>query len=166
MFAGIFYAKHEIPLLEFISTFEPQNFREISAKIYQYGDNYDRNQEEAWTSVLPCHISCLSGKDKKRISTGISVKNSELTSNGKKIKEPTKARFVEMKRRELQDKLDALSIELIGQDVDAAYICSRLTSTHDSIDFFAFAEEWLEHTYIMGKKNYVTMLNTFEKYLG
>ena len=69
----------------------------------------------------------MSGKDKKRIPTGISVTNSELTSNGKKIKEPIKARVIEVKRRELQDKLDALSVELIGQDVDAAYICSRLT---------------------------------------
>ena len=114
----------------------------------------------------PVTFLICQAKTKKRIPTGISVTNSELTSNGKKIKEPIKARVIEVKRRELQDKLDALSVELIGQDVDAAYICSRLTTVRDSIDFFTFAEEWLEHTSIKGKKNYVTMLNTFEKYLG
>lgn len=114
----------------------------------------------------PVTFLVCQGKTKKRIPTGISVTNSELASNGKKIKEPTKARLVEVKRRELQDKLNALSIELIGQDVDAAYICSRLTTVQSGIDFFTFADEWLEHTDIKGKKNYVTMLNTFERYLG
>ena len=106
------------------------------------------------------------GTSKKRISTDITVSDSELTTNQKKIKEPTKARIIETKRRELQDRLDSLSLELIGQKVDASYIYDRLTSVKGDIDFFAFTEDWLSHSTIKGTKNYVTMLNTLETYLG
>ncbi len=103
---------------------------------------------------------------KKRIPTGIAVSDSELTTNKKKIKEPTKARLVEEKRREFQDKLDALSLELIGQDVDAAYIVERLTAIRGGLDFFDFADKWTARANIKSKKNYGCFLNTLEKYLG
>lgn len=105
---------------------------------------------------------------KKRIPTGITVTDSELTTNKKKIKELGKARLLEMKRRELQDKLDALSLELIGQEaeVDAAYIVERLTAAQGGLDFFDFADRWMERTSIKGKKNYTSFLNALERYVG
>lgn len=36
----------------------------------------------------------------------------------------------------------------------------------DSPDFFEFAEDWLSRTDIRGKKNYVTMLNSLQKFNG
>lgn len=116
--------------------------------------------------VHPVSFLVCQGSSKKRIPTDITVADSELTTNQKKIKEPTKARIVEAKRREFQDKMDALSLDLIGQDVDAAYIVERITATHGEIDFFTFTEEWLKHSAIKGAKNYATMLNTLEGYLG
>ncbi len=112
-------------------------------------------------SFLVCH-----GNSKKRIATGITAADSELSSNLKRIKNPAKARLIEVKRRELQDRLDALSLELIGQDVDAAYICERLTASVGGKDFFGFADGWLERSTIKGKKNYVCMLKSLEGYLG
>ena len=88
-------------------------------------------------SFLVCH-----GKTKKRIPTEIFVTDSEISSNGKKIKEPNKAKLIEQFRRKLEDRLFSLSLELVGQNVDAAYIVERLTSQPvGNIEFFAFAEE-------------------------
>lgn len=119
------------------------------------------SRKERPVSFLICQ-----GSTKKRIPTGITVKDSELTANGKRIKEPEKAKAVESKRRDLQDRLDILSLEIIGQDVDASYIAERLTAATGEIEFFAFAEDWLKHSAIKGAKNYKTMLNTLEGYLG
>lgn len=112
-------------------------------------------------SFLVCH-----GNTKKRIPTEIFVVSSEISSNGKKVKNLTKAKIIEDIRRHLEDRLFAISSELMGRDVDASYIVERLLSHQGDIDFFKFADEWLEHTTIKGKKNYQTMLNSLESYLG
>ena len=112
-------------------------------------------------SFLVCH-----GKTKKRIPTEIFVSDTEVSSNGKRVKEPTKAKLIEQMRRQLQDKLFSLSLELVGKEVDAAYIVDRLTTQSGEIDFFKFTEEWLQHTDIKGKKNYQAMLNKLESHLG
>lgn len=105
-------------------------------------------------------------KTKKRISTGITVADSELSSNRKKIKNVAKAMLIETKRREFQDKLDQLLIDTIGRDVDAEYIVRHLLSSPESIDFFSFADDWLLHSSIKGKKNYICMLNALEHLIG
>ena len=117
-------------------------------------------KKERSISFLVCQ-----GKTKKRIPTEIFVTDSEITSNGKRVKEPTKAKLIEQMRRNLQDRLFALSIELAGQDVDASYIVERLTLHRGNIDFFVFADEWLKRSEIKGKKNYYCMLNALEGYL-
>ena len=117
-------------------------------------------KKERAICFLVCH-----GKTKKRIPTEIFVTDSELTSNGKKVKEPTKAQLIEQMRRKLQDKLFALSLDLVGQEVDAAYIVERLTVHHGEIDFFKFTEEWLKHSQVKSKKNYYCMLNVLESHL-
>ena len=116
--------------------------------------------------VHPISFLICQGTSKKRIPTDITATDSELSTNQKKIKEPTKAKVIEAKRRELQDKMDALSLDLIGQNVDASYIYDRLTATTGDIDFFTFADEWLGHSAIKGKKNYVCLLNSLEGHLG
>lgn len=116
--------------------------------------------------VHPISFLICQGTSKKRIPTGITATDSELTTNQRKLKEPTKAKIIEAKRRVLQDKLDALSLELIGQEVDASFIVERITATQGEIDFFTFTDEWLKHSSIKGAKNYATMLNTLEAYLG
>lgn len=117
--------------------------------------------------VYPVSFLICEGRTKKRIPTGISVSDSELTASSKRIKEPEKAKMIEQKRRELQDRLDLLQLDTMGRTtMDAGEIAERITAQKDDLDFFAFAEEWLAKTSIKGKKNYVTMLNSLEKYLG
>lgn len=116
--------------------------------------------------VHPVSFLVCQGAQKKRIPTGITVTDSELTTNGKKVREPDKARQIEKKRRELQERLDALQLEAIGTTMEAAEIVGRLMQTKEELDFFVFADDWLSKTDIKGKKNYVTMLNSLEGYLG
>jgi integrase len=111
-------------------------------------------------------LVCQGKNSKKRISTEISVADSELSSNGKKIKNVEKAMIVERMRRQLEDRLAALSLDLAGRNADASYIVERITATHEDIDFFTFTDEWLKHSTIKGAKNYATMLNSLEAYLG
>lgn len=118
-------------------------------------------KKERTVCFLICH-----GKTKKRIPTEIFVTDSEVSSNGKKVKQPDKARLIEQMRRKLQDRLFALSLELVGRDVDAAYIAERITAHTGEIDFFKFAEEWLKHSPVKSKKNYYTMMNALERHLG
>ena len=108
------------------------------------------------------------GKSKKRIPTGIKVTSSDLSANGKRIKDVNKARLIEKMRRDLQDRLDVLSLELTGCDMDASEIVRRITLSREGevLDFFVFAEKWLSETTIKGKANYRCMLNSLSSYIG
>ena len=115
----------------------------------------------------PVSFLVCEGRTKKRIPTGITATDSELTTNGKRVREPEKAKLIEKKRRELQERLDALQLDALGgATMDAAEIAERIVQTKQELDFFAFADDWISKTDINGKKNYVTMLNSLEGYLG
>jgi integrase len=115
----------------------------------------------------PVSFLICEGKTKKRIPTGITATDSELTTNGKRIREPEKAKMIEQKRRELQERLDALQLDALGgATMDATEIAERIVQTKQELDFFAFADDWISKTDVKGKKNYVTMLNSLESYLG
>lgn len=115
----------------------------------------------------PVSFLICEGKSKKRIPTGIACADSELTTNGKRVRELEKAKLIEKKRRELQERLDALQLDALGgATMDAAEIAERIVQSRQELDFFAFADEWTAKTDIKGKKNYVTMLNSLEGYLG
>lgn len=113
----------------------------------------------------PVSFLICQGKTKKRIPTDITLTDSELSSNGKKVRDVEKARMIKEKLNALQSRLDALSLQVIGQDVDAAFIAERLTATTEELDFFTFAEDWIRHAPNKSLKNYNTMLNVLEKHL-
>ena len=115
----------------------------------------------------PVSFLVCEGRTKKRIPTRITATDSELTTNGKRVREPEKAKLIEKKRRELQERLDALQLDALGMaTMDATEIAERIVQTKQELDFFAFADDWISKTDIKGKKNYVTMLNSLEGYLG
>lgn len=115
----------------------------------------------------PVSFLICEGRTKKRIPTGIAVSDSELTTNGKKVREPEKAKMIEKKRRELQERLDALRLDALGGDtMDATEIAERIVVKKEELDFFAFTDDWIKKNDIKGKKNYLTMLNSLEGYLG
>ena len=108
------------------------------------------------------------GKSKKRIPTGIKVAPSELSANGKRIKDLNKARLIEKMRRDLQDRIDALSLELTGRDMDASEIVRRITLSRDgeTLDFFEFTEKWMSETSTKSKATYVCMLQSLSLFVG
>ena len=106
------------------------------------------------------------GNKKARIPTGISVTDAELTSNGKKIKEPTKAMLLDKKRVELQERLNAMMVDAMGETITAEEIARKLTARPKTLDFFTFAEEWMQRSTIKGKKNYKCFLNALEGFVG
>lgn len=115
----------------------------------------------------PVSFLVCEGRTKKRIPTGVTATDSELTTNGKRVKEPDKAKMIEQKRRELQERLDALQLDALGgQTMDATEIAERIVAKEEVADFFSFAEDWLRRNDVKGAKNYVTMLNSLESYLG
>lgn len=115
----------------------------------------------------PVSFLVCEGRTKKRIPTGITVGDSELTTNGKRVREPEKAKAIEKKRRELQERLDALQLDALGMaTMDATEIAERIVAKEEVADFFAFADDWLRRNDVKGAKNYVTMLNSLESYLG
>ena len=69
-------------------------------------------KKERSVSFLICQ-----GKTKKRIPTEVTVTDADLTSNQKKIKNIEKARIIEELRRTYQDRLYALSLEIVDSSV-------------------------------------------------
>lgn len=108
-----------------------------------------------------------SGKTKKRLGTGIYLSDSEVSPNFKKIKNLAKARMIEVKRLELQDRLDQLLLATLGKhhEMTAAEIAERISTNVDDLDFFEFADDWLKHCNLKGKKNYETMLKSLERFM-
>lgn len=77
---------------------------------------------------------------KEPLPTGIRLLDFELSPNGKRIKNLAKARLIESKRRELQDKLDSLMVDAIGRHLDADDIVERITvPASGDLGFFCFA---------------------------
>lgn len=104
---------------------------------------------------------------RKRIPTEVHVTDAEIGRG--RIKTWNKAQAVEQMRRQLEDRLYSMSLELAANpDVDAAYIVKRLLQVEsaEEIDFFVFLDEWLEHATIKGKKNYILFGRRLEEFLG
>ena len=107
----------------------------------------------------------LSHKGKrKRIPTNIIVDGKDI-SRGGNITSRKIRKTIDDKISELKNRLYDLEIDLIDKNVDVDWIYGRLSKKTESIDFFSFADSWLNNTNIKGKKNYLTMLNSLEKYV-
>jgi len=105
---------------------------------------------------------------RKRIPTTISVEAKEVSPKTGRIISTYKQHLIDDLVTEYKNRIYQLDLELTGARVDADYIYQRITSAkpkNDEYDFFQFTEEWLKGKG-KEKKNYATMLNSVEKYLG
>ena len=105
---------------------------------------------------------------RKRIPTTISVEAKEVSPKTGKIISTHKQHLIDDLVTEYKNRIYQLDLELTGAKVDANYIYQRITTAKPKdgeCDFFAFTEEWLRGKG-NEKKNYRTMLNSVEKYLG
>ena len=109
------------------------------------------------------------GKTRRRVRTGVKLLETEISPKTGKIKSVEKAMAVEKLKCELQESMDALKKgTLTTVKADANTIAAKITrkKQENDLDFFAFAEKWLQKTTIKGAKNYKCMLNTIESFCG
>lgn len=117
--------------------------------------------KERQVSFLVCHKGT-----KKRIPTEVVLRKEDVSPGGKRVKNRSKAHALETIRRNLQDRLCELAPELVGKQVDAAFVVRRMLAGNSSPDFFEFADQWVEQTAVKGKKNYASALNALERFWG
>lgn len=103
---------------------------------------------------------------RKRIPTNIVVSESDLSRSGK-VSSRKIVKAIDDKMKLLKDKLYDLEIDLMDKDISVDWIYDHITKKDTStLDFFAYTEEWVEKSSNKGKKNYLIMLNSLERYNG
>ena len=104
----------------------------------------------------------LSYKGKrKRIPINLTVEKKDFSKNGKVLSNKMQ-RIIDVKIGELKSRIYNLELENAAGDVEWLY--NNIIKKNDNVDFFAFAEQWLQKSTIKGKKNYRSMLNALKKY--
>jgi len=103
---------------------------------------------------------------KKRIPTELSLAKGEVSADGRRIRDQRKAMAAERLLRRLEDRLYDLSFDILEEGLDAAGIAERLVPRREDPDFFEFADRWVARAGIKGQRNYRSMLNALEGYVG
>lgn len=108
---------------------------------------------------------------RKRIPVDIELSPAEMTKDkygNLKVKSATKSLEIDREMQRYNEKLHQILKDNIGIDLTVEDIYQRLIKkdSPQEIEFFSFADRWLERSDIKGKKNYITMLNSLEKHIG
>lgn len=102
---------------------------------------------------------------RKRIPSNIDVEAKDFSRSGR-ISSRRVQKLVDDKLRELKDRLYDLEVDLMDNRVDVEWIYSRLDKKEVELDFFEFADKWLEKCKLKGYKNYISMLNSLVSFCG
>lgn len=101
---------------------------------------------------------------RKRIHTNITIKECDLTKQGK-IKSDSLKRNIEDTINTLKNRLYEIETSLGNKDVDIEWIYSQLTGNVKTLDFFEYTRKWIEKSSNKGKSNYSIMLNSLHRFL-
>lgn len=101
---------------------------------------------------------------RKRIHTNITIKECDLTKQGK-IKSDSLKRNIEDTINTLKNRLYEIEIGLGNKDADIEWIYSQLTGNVKTLDFFEYTRKWIEKSSNKGKGNYSIMLNSLHRFL-
>lgn len=101
---------------------------------------------------------------RKRIHTNITIKECDLTKQGK-IKSDSLKRNIEDTINTLRNKLYEIEISLGNKDADIEWIYSQLTGNVKTLDFFEYTRKWVGKSNNKGKGNYSIMLNSLYRFL-
>lgn len=141
----------------------PQNHVNLNCKImatvtYELGKpKLDKTRK---VSIVISHKG-----QRKRIPTNISLSDDDITRSGKIVSRKIQ-KVIDDKINLIKDKLYDLEVDLMGGSVDIDWIMAHLSKDDETIDFFVYAERWIEKSTNKGKKNYSIMLNSLERYNG
>lgn len=101
---------------------------------------------------------------RKRIHTNITIKECDLTKQGK-IKSDSLKRNIENTVNTLKNRLYEIETSLGNKDADIEWIYSQLTGNVKTLDFFEYTRKWVEKSNNKGKGNYSIMLNSLYRFL-
>lgn len=101
---------------------------------------------------------------RKRIHTNITIKECDLTKQGK-IKSDSLKRNIEDTINTLKNRLYEIEIGLGNKDADIEWIYSQLTGNVKTLDFFEYTRKWVKKSNNKGKGNYSIMLNSLHRFL-
>lgn len=101
---------------------------------------------------------------RKRIHTNITIKECDLTKQGK-IKSDSLKRNIEDTVNTLRNRLYEIETSLGNKDADIEWIYSQLTGNVKTLDFFEYTRKWVEKSNNKGKGNYSIMLNSLYRFL-
>lgn len=101
---------------------------------------------------------------RKRIHTNITIKECDLTKQGK-IKSDCLKRNIEDTVNTLKNRLYEIEIGLGNKDADIEWIYSQLTGNVKTLDFFEYTRKWIKKSSNKGKGNYSIMLNSLHRFL-
>lgn len=101
---------------------------------------------------------------RRRIPINLSVAEEDITRSGK-IKASSIRRTLNNRLSALRGKLYDLEENITNGNLDIDGLYSQLTeSNQEKLDFFEYAEHWIEKSRNKGKGNYKTMLNSVKKF--
>lgn len=101
---------------------------------------------------------------RKRIHTNITIKECDLTKQGK-IKSDSLKRNIEDTVNTLKNRLYEIETSLRNKDADIEWVYSQLTGNVKTLDFFEYTRKWVEKSNNKGKGNYSIMLNSLYRFL-
>lgn len=102
---------------------------------------------------------------RRRIPTNISLSDDDIAKSGKIVSRKIQ-KIIDDKINDIKDRLYDLEVDLMGGSVDIDWIMTHLPKEDGTLDFFAYAERWIEKSTNKGKHNYSIMLNSLERYNG
>ena len=129
---------------------------------------YGKMKSDGSCSVM---LRIRSAKTEKRLNIGVTLEKAEYKiypDGRRKITNDDKYFLVQDLLSDYTKKFNAFIQKMVGYEITAEEIYSFLTKKSESdvkmMNFFDYADKWLAHTDIKGKKNYVCMLNDLARY--
>ena len=129
---------------------------------------YGKMKSDGSCSVM---LRIRSAKTEKRLNIGVTLEKAEYKiypDGRRKITNDNKYFLVQDLLSDYTKKFNAFIQKMVGYEITAEEIYSFLTKKSESdvkmMNFFDYADKWLAHSDIKGKKNYVCMLNDLARY--
>lgn len=129
---------------------------------------YGKMKSDGSCSVM---LRIRSAKTEKRLNIGVTLEKAEYKiypDGRRKITNDDKYFLVQDLLSDYTKKFNAFMQKMVGYEITAEEIYSFLTKKSESdvkmMNFFDYADKWLAHSDIKGKKNYVCMLNDLARY--
>ena len=129
---------------------------------------YGKMKSDGSCSVM---LRIRSAKTEKRLNIGVTLEKAEYKiypDGRRKITNDNKYFLVQDLLSDYTKKFNAFIQMMVGYEITAEEIYSFLTKKSESdvkmMNFFDYANKWLAHSDIKGKKNYVCMLNDLARY--